>query len=147
MFDRGDVVYGPDVVFPHPNELSPWTGPRDVVEQRRPTVQMFSTAARIHHIIPAGGHRPVVPLVSATVRTSSPLASDAAQDKGRGVPGPHHLPVPSHDAVPSVAGKPRCYFKCLLTSLVISNMLTVALPPKTAFSAASALIMRLFFGS
>ena len=39
------------------------------------------------------------------------------------------------------------YFRCLLTSLVISNMLTVALPPKTGFSAASALIMRLFFAS
>ena len=37
------------------------------------------------------------------------------------------------------------YFKCLLTSLVISNMLTVALPPKTGLSAASALIIRLFF--
>ena len=39
------------------------------------------------------------------------------------------------------------YFRCLLTSLVISNMFTIALPPKTGFSAASALIMRLFFGS
>src|SRR5580765_505306 len=41
----------------------------------------------------------------------------------------------------------RCeaYLRCLLTSLVISNMLTVALPPKTALSASSALIMRLFF--
>ena len=41
----------------------------------------------------------------------------------------------------------RRYFRCLLTSLVISNMFTVALPPKTAFNAASALIMRLFCGS
>src|SRR5437762_12456512 len=37
------------------------------------------------------------------------------------------------------------YFRCLLTSLVISNMLTVALPPNTALSGSSALIMRLFF--
>src|SRR5882757_4643949 len=37
------------------------------------------------------------------------------------------------------------YLRCLLTSLVISNMLTVALPPNTAFKLSSALIMRLFF--
>ncbi len=37
------------------------------------------------------------------------------------------------------------YFRCLPTSFVISNMLTVDLPPKTAFSVASALIIRLFF--
>ena len=36
------------------------------------------------------------------------------------------------------------YFKCLPTSLVISNMLTWGLPPKTGFNAASALIIRLF---
>src|SRR5450759_1041637 len=39
----------------------------------------------------------------------------------------------------------RSYLRCLLTSLVISNMSTVALPPNTALSASSALIMRLFF--
>ena len=39
------------------------------------------------------------------------------------------------------------YFKCLPTSLVISNMLTEAFPPKTALSVASALIIRLFFAS
>src|SRR5713226_7393079 len=39
----------------------------------------------------------------------------------------------------------RSYLRCLLTSLVISNMLTVALPPNTAFRLSSALIMRLFF--
>src|SRR6185436_2149813 len=37
------------------------------------------------------------------------------------------------------------YFRCLLTSFVISNMLTVALPANTGFSASSALIIRLFF--
>jgi len=42
---------------------------------------------------------------------------------------------------------PQTYFRCLLTSLVISNMFTAALPPKTAFSAPSALIVRLFLGS
>ena len=41
----------------------------------------------------------------------------------------------------------RNYFTCLLTRLVISNMFTWALPPKTGFSAASALIMRRFFWS
>jgi len=36
---------------------------------------------------------------------------------------------------------------CLPTSFVISNMFTEALPPKTAFSVASALIMRRFLAS
>ena len=39
------------------------------------------------------------------------------------------------------------YFRCLLTSLVIANMLTCDLPPNTTFSLASALIIRLFFAS
>ena len=39
----------------------------------------------------------------------------------------------------------RFYFKCFPTSLVISNMFTDALPPKTVFRAVSALIMRRFF--
>src|SRR5262249_38253472 len=39
------------------------------------------------------------------------------------------------------------YFRCLFTSFVISNMLTVPLPPKTAFSVPSALIIRLFLVS
>src|SRR5258706_16271104 len=37
------------------------------------------------------------------------------------------------------------YFRCLFPSLVISNIFTDALPPKTALRAASPLIMRLFF--
>ena len=37
------------------------------------------------------------------------------------------------------------YLRCLLTSFVIANMLTDALPPKIGLRAASALIMRLFF--
>ena len=37
------------------------------------------------------------------------------------------------------------YLTCLLTSFVISNMLTVFLPPKTAFNVSSELIIRLFF--
>src|SRR3954454_22507326 len=37
------------------------------------------------------------------------------------------------------------YLTCLLTNLVISNMLTCALPPNTGFSASSDLIIRLFF--
>src|SRR5260370_37513277 len=54
--------------------------------------------------------------------------------------GPEPLPfVMSH--------QPRraCYFRCLLTSFVISNMLTVDLPPNTGFSMSSDLIIRLFF--
>ena len=39
----------------------------------------------------------------------------------------------------------RAYFRCLFTSFVISNMLTDDLPPNTAFSVLSALIIRLFF--
>ena len=39
------------------------------------------------------------------------------------------------------------YFRCFPTSLVISNMLTLDLPPKMAFSVASELIIRLFFAS
>ena len=42
--------------------------------------------------------------------------------------------------------QPRAvYLRCLLTSFVISNMLTEDFPPNTAFSVASALIIRLFF--
>jgi len=44
-------------------------------------------------------------------------------------------------------GDADAYFRCLLTSLVISNMFTLALPPNTGLSAASALIVRLFLGS
>src|SRR5437762_5066823 len=39
------------------------------------------------------------------------------------------------------------YLRCFPTSFVISNMLTVALPPNTVFSLSSALMLRLFFGS
>ena len=39
------------------------------------------------------------------------------------------------------------YFRCLLTNLVIANMLTDPLPPKIGFKVASALICRLFLGS
>ena len=55
------------------------------------------------------------------------------------------------DGQPTVASwirpsvNPADYFRCLLTSLVIANMLTWLLPPNTALSASSALIMRLFF--
>src|SRR3989344_5758400 len=40
-----------------------------------------------------------------------------------------------------------CYDKCWETSLVISNMLTTSLPPKTFLSASSALMLRLLAGS
>jgi len=39
------------------------------------------------------------------------------------------------------------YFRCELTSLVISNMDTCFLPPKTAFNLSSALIIRLLMAS
>ena len=46
---------------------------------------------------------------------------------------------------PSGCARISDYFKCLPTSLVMSNMFTDDLPPKTVFSVASALIMRRFF--
>src|SRR4051794_20842443 len=53
----------------------------------------------------------------------------------------------SHESIATSHQPQRrsAYFRCLLTNLVISNMLTCALPPNTALSASSALIMRLFF--
>ena len=63
-------------------------------------------------------------------RSRSPAAFCAA---GLGSGGDQRLPSPDS------------YLRCLPTSLVISNMLTTDLPPKTAFSLSSALIMRLFF--
>src|SRR5581483_8092598 len=54
--------------------------------------------------------------------------------------------LPARPAPPALPAR-RTYFTCLLTSFVISNMLTVALPPNTALSASSDLIMRLFFWS
>src|ERR1700716_3368889 len=43
------------------------------------------------------------------------------------------------------SARAAAYFRCLLTNLVISNMLTCALPPNTGFSMSSDLIIRLFF--
>src|SRR4029453_17096129 len=52
-----------------------------------------------------------------------------------------------HDR-PCLGGGRGCdYFRCLLTSLVISNMLTEDLPPNTVLSVSSALIIRLFLVS
>src|SRR5579871_6820567 len=61
-----------------------------------------------------------------------------AESEMRRAGSPTNLPDPSD--LPDLP-----YFTCLLTSLVISNMLTCALPPNTCFSASSDLIMRLFF--
>ena len=47
---------------------------------------------------------------------------------------------------PAATG-PIGYPSCLLTSFVISNMLTTALPPNTGLRAASARMLRGFFGS
>ncbi len=44
-------------------------------------------------------------------------------------------------------GAPGYYFRCLLTSLVISNIETCFLPPKTSFNFSSALMLRLFLVS
>jgi hypothetical protein len=48
---------------------------------------------------------------------------------------------------PTVALRRRDYLRCLPTSFVMSNMLTLDLPPRTAFSGGPALIIRLFFES
>src|SRR5712691_5872851 len=61
-----------------------------------------------------------------------------------------HQPFAISDQPFAISDQPSAmaaavYFKCLLTSLVISNMLTCALPPNTGFSMSSDLIMRLFF--
>ena len=44
-------------------------------------------------------------------------------------------------------GRPTLQLRCLLTSLVISNIETCFLPPKTTFSLSSALIIRLSLAS
>jgi len=55
--------------------------------------------------------------------------------------------LPYYPSIPTgtEASGANCYFTCLFTSLVISNMLTLDLPLKTGFSFASALIIRRFF--
>jgi len=52
-------------------------------------------------------------------------------------------------AFSDVATRRRCnaYFRCPLTSFVISNIETCFFPPKIGFSFASELIIRLFFWS
>ena len=50
-------------------------------------------------------------------------------------------------ARPFVDATANFYFRCLLTSLVISNIETCLLPPNTGRRLSSALIMRRFFES
>src|SRR5688500_16309338 len=88
-------------------------------------------------------------------RTRGSTAVDSLPDRGT----TFAIDIPA-DARPSQAvpdqslglkGRAPCggcgYFRCLLTSLVISNMLTGFFPPKTAASFSSGLIILLFFWS
>src|ERR1051325_6413019 len=52
---------------------------------------------------------------------------------------------PRRDPWPCMNDNGDAYFTCLLTSFVISNIVTVFLPPKTAFNLSSALMLVLFF--
>jgi len=65
--------------------------------------------------------------------------------------GLHASGHPGHREFVGLPGAPReivrVYLTCPETSLVISNMLTCFLPPKTTFSASSALIKVRFFSS
>src|ERR1043166_3679207 len=79
----------------------------------------------------------------------------AFQRACRGVrPCPRRAPAPekqrgtrSLSASPSRVESSGVYLRCLLTSLVISNIETLPLPLKTGFSLSSALIMRRSFAS
>ena len=79
------------------------------------------------------------------IASSSPAALDHGPmlTKNKQCCGPALQPCPC----PELHLLSRRYFKCLLTALVIWNMSTCFLPPKTAFSLSSALIIRLFFWS
>src|SRR5215510_2639370 len=55
----------------------------------------------------------------------------------------HHQPCAISHQPSAMIGE--AHLTCLLTSFVISNMLTCALPPNTCLSASSDLIIRLFF--
>src|SRR4029077_9973292 len=72
------------------------------------------------------------------------LALDARKAGGTGRAGNGGTGKGAHPALPASPAHPA-YFRCLFTSLVISNMLTEDLPPNTTLSGASALIIRLFF--
>jgi hypothetical protein len=69
---------------------------------------------------------------------------------GAGSRPPESKTAGAAHAAPAVPGKEGLSpwiqpFRCLLTSLVMSNIDTCFLPPKTARSFSSALIMRRFF--
>ena len=68
----------------------------------------------------------------------------AARHHGRADPGDREIERARGQGAEELACR---YFRCLLTNLVIANMLTVPLPPKIGFKVASALICRLFLGS
>src|SRR5439155_2021768 len=60
---------------------------------------------------------------------------------------PQRVDAPKLLEQPNARTRKTLYFTCLLTSLVISNMLTWLRPPNIGFNRSSALIMRLFFWS
>jgi hypothetical protein len=54
---------------------------------------------------------------------------------------------PAETLIPHARAGEAAYFRWFETSLVISNIETVFLPPKTAFSFSSPLMLRLLIGS
>lgn len=95
--------------------------------------------------------------IPAITPETSPIVVNAAQSidvlrtaikqKGRACQPARLCVLRALGASASSRGLRDLYFRCLFTSFVISNMLTLDLPPKTGFSASSALIIRLFFAS
>src|SRR4029453_15073468 len=65
-----------------------------------------------------------------------PISQFPQNERGRMRPAPSNHELRSTD-----------YLRCLFTSLVISNMLTTLLPPKTGLRAASAWMLRRFLAS
>src|SRR5215467_7749612 len=83
-------------------------------------------------------------------QASSPLLRRQNGDRSRRAPRvglATNERGPRHSTRPPGADEARDYLMCLLTSLVISNIETLPLPPNTALSLSSALIMRRSFAS
>src|SRR5215831_5601111 len=83
-------------------------------------------------------------------QASSPLLRRQNGDRSSRAPpgGPgDKRKGPRHSTRPLGADEARDYLMCLLTSLVISNIDTLPLPPNTTLSLSSALIIRRSFAS
>ena len=87
-----------------------------------------------------GGPRSVRPVHHERPRAALRRRARLPAARGQRASLPARSTGPAGDAICGVI-----HLRCLPTSLVISNMFTEDLPPNTALSAASALIIRLFF--